>query len=100
MNFSIKEVEDRTLADDEDVQTPEERRNVLLHTFGNLTLLTKKLNQSVRNSNYTTQEPTSHRWSALQLNVYFQGHNDWNEPEIEPRGAALFQTALQLWPRE
>jgi len=85
--------------DNDDMLDSEERRNVLLHTFGNLTLLTKKLNQSVRNSAYFTKKSEITRWSALQLNVYFQNINEWDEARIETRGLDLFQTALQLWPR-
>ncbi len=55
---------------------------------------------ALRNAAYPTKKPETTRLSALRLNVYFQDRNDWNEGEIETRREALFQTALQLWPRE
>lgn len=84
---------------DETALTPEERRNVMLHAFGNLTLLTEQLNRTVQNSAFATKQPEISRLSALRLNVYFQNRTTWDEQDILDRGSSLFESALRLWPR-
>jgi hypothetical protein len=61
-----------------------DRRSALLHTLGNLTLLTKELNPSVSNG-------------PLNLNRTLPKH--WDERAIQDRAAALFKTAVKIWPR-
>lgn len=86
------------------------RRNRLLHTFGNLTLLTQSLNSSVSNGPFldtTDSEGTLVegkrtmicRYSLLWMNSYFQSIKceGWNEDEIAKRGASLFEQARRVW---
>ncbi len=80
-------------------ETIEGRRNRLLHTFGNLTLLTQPLNSKVSNGPYTTKKPEITRQSTLLLNAYFQDHEVWDEEAILQRGRVLCDVALQAWPR-
>lgn len=87
--------EDGTSDDESSV----ERRNRLLHSFGNLTLLTQELNSSVSNGPYDIKRPEITRQSALRLNTYFQDAPAWSEDQILKRGQALFEYAKQLWPR-
>ena len=77
------------------------RRDRLLHTFGNLTLLTQPLNSSISNGSFAKKRPEITKQSKLQMNAYFQNFqpaDPWNEKTIQVRGKALFQTALQIWP--
>lgn len=78
--------------------TPEETRNRLIHTFGNLTLLTENLNRDLKNSDYASKRPRITQNSALAMNTYFQSRDSWDENEIIARGEALFDVALNLWP--
>ena len=73
-------------------------RDNLLHTFGNLTLLTHKLNASVSNGAYVTKRPEIALQSKLWLNTYFQTHTTWDETAICVRGEELYVVAEREWP--
>jgi hypothetical protein len=78
------------------------QRSLLLHTFGNLTLLTQRLNSEVSNGPFSQKRSKIAKQSNLRLNTYFQHFKDddlWAEEQIVERGAELFKTALQVWPR-
>lgn len=79
-------------------ENAEERRNRLLHTFGNLTLLTQALNSSVSCAAFDVKKPHICRESALRLNAYFQDRLGWDEDSILDRGATLFRQACRIWP--
>lgn len=73
-------------------------RNDLLHTLGNLTLLTNKLNPSVSNGPWGEKLPAILQHSALGLNRRLQSHQQWGEAAIRQRGAELFSFAAREWP--
>ncbi len=73
-------------------------RDTLLHTFGNLTLLTHKLNSSVSNGAYTSKRPEIALQSKLQLNTHFQNCMAWDEDAIRTRGEQLLKIAVREWP--
>lgn len=74
------------------------RRDEVLHTFGNLTLITGELNSKLKNATFDERRPELAKRSVLRLNAWFQETKAWDEDAIEKRGAALFETALQVWP--
>ncbi len=77
------------------------RRARLMHTAGNLTLLTKPLNSSVSNGPFASKRPEITRQSRLQLNAYFQRFTEsdrWDEELILNRGEDLFAVARRVWP--
>lgn len=76
----------------------EEVRETLLHTFGNLTLLTQPLNSSLSNAAYILKRPAITTQSLLKLNSYFQSVDSWGEEAIVRRGEELFQIAASVWP--
>ncbi|MGY6571057.1 MAG: DUF262 domain-containing protein [Salinarimonas sp.] len=80
--------------------TPATRRQNIIHTVGNLTLLTQALNSSVSNGPFKTKRPAITANSDLRLNARFQdpGITQWLEPEITARGRELFVHAKRLWP--
>lgn len=78
--------------------TPEERRDELLHTFGNLTLLTQKLNSDVSNGPYPAKREEILGQGLLRLHAYFRNVEVWDEANILIRGRALFAHAARLWP--
>jgi hypothetical protein len=80
-------------------ESAEERRDTLLHTFGNLTLLTQTLNTTISNGPYEPKRAAIAQQSALALNTWFQTQATWDETEIERRGRALLDIAKRVWPR-
>ena len=84
--------------DPAEFQKMENARQSALHTIGNLTLLTQKLNPSVSNSDWKSKRPEILKHSKLNMNRYFQEIQAWNEEEIEKRGRELFHFAKSVWP--
>ncbi|HLG57926.1 MAG TPA: DUF262 domain-containing protein [Vicinamibacterales bacterium] len=74
-----------------------DRREGLLHTLGNLTLLTKELNPSVSNGAWEKKLEAILKHSALNLNRTLP--KQWNEDGIRHRAETLFDIALKVWPR-
>lgn len=82
-----------------DDESAEERRGRLLHSLGNLTLLTQELNSSVSNGPFAAKRPEIAKQSVLRLNTYFQDATTWDEAEIAKRGEKLLEHAKRIWPR-
>lgn len=74
------------------------RRNRLIDSFGNLTLLTRPLNSTVSNGAYVTKRAALKDHSLLVLNRELTRQDDWHEETILERGAALFSVAKDVWP--
>ncbi len=85
------------------------RRNRLVQTFGNLTLLTQPMNSSVsngpfqdveRNGELVEGKRSAFRGSLLLLNSYFSslGLTAWRDAQIKQRGEVLLSVALKNWP--
>lgn len=75
------------------------RRSALLHTFGNLTLLTQSLNPAVSNGPWIKKHKQILKHSALNLNRSLEEYDEWNEDAILERGRTLFKVAKKIWPR-
>jgi len=73
-------------------------RDQRLHTIGNLTLLTNRLNPSVSNSPWAKKKPQILKHSALALNRDLQKYEDWDDDAIQRRSKELFQVAVRIWP--
>lgn len=76
-----------------------EERNRILHTVGNLTILTQELNASMSNSAWQVKGPALLKSSLLPINLQLQGVEKWNEITIKERADELFSRAIQIWPR-
>lgn len=74
-----------------------ENRNMLLHTIGNLSILTSSLNPSVSNGSFTQKKHELAKYSTLVLNTYFQEFDEWDERAIQQRSLALFDIIKQVW---
>lgn len=74
------------------------QRDQIIHTFGNLTLLTQPLNSSVSNGPFAQKRPSIAKQSRLRMNTYFQDQDVWDEDAIRERGGRLFDVAKQVWP--
>ena len=79
-------------------ESPVERRRRLMHSFGNLTLLTQPLNSDVSNGSFETKRSKFAEQSTLRLNAYFQKIEVWDEDAILSRGRVLFDHARKVWP--
>ena len=74
-----------------------ERRNNLLHTIGNLTLLTSSLNPAVSNGRFKAKKSEILKHSAINLNRFLQDIDSWDEESIIDRGRTLFKVASKIW---
>lgn len=74
------------------------RRNMMLQTFGNLTILTQALNSSVSNSGWKNKKPALLTASLLPINQQLHAIESWDETAIEERSKALFARAIKIWP--
>lgn len=77
----------------------EAHRNRVLHTFGNLTLLTKALNPSVSNGPWQEKKAAILEYSSLNLNRRLAHADIWNEEAIRRRGQETVELAIEIWPR-
>lgn len=80
--------------------TPEakEARESLIHTFGNLTMVTGALNSTLSNDPWTKKIKTLQKFSILLLNADLQSVSEWSEAAIKSRGKDLFKLAQKIWP--
>ncbi|RIL07545.1 MAG: DUF262 domain-containing protein [Proteobacteria bacterium] len=75
------------------------RRESLLHTFGNLTLLKQKLNTIQSNRPWAEKRTLIRQHGVLALNRQLQDVEHWDEEAIEMRSLSLFEKATRIWPR-
>ena len=72
-------------------------RRTLVHSLGNLTLLTGGLNISSGNSGFSTKKEKFEEHTGLFLNKWFAKKDLWTETEIRERGEHLAKMAAQIW---
>jgi hypothetical protein len=86
-------------ANEKAVEAAKKTRRDLLHTIGNLTLVTKKLNSSMSNGPWGRKVHEILLHSPLKLNRPFKDVESWTETRIEDRTKQLLSVALRVWPR-
>jgi Protein of unknown function DUF262/Protein of unknown function (DUF1524) len=86
------------LRDEEDEATARSNRSSVLHTLGNLTLLSHALNPSISNGPWQKKRAAILKHSALNLNRSLEEYDEWNEDATLKRGKALFRIAKKIWP--
>ena len=74
-----------------------ENRNKMLHTIGNLTILTSSLNPSVSNSSFDIKKQEIGLQSTVILNTYFQDKPIWDEDQIKKRSQYLYDQIKKIW---
>lgn len=74
------------------------RRESLLHTLGNLTILAQPLNASLSNSAWEVKKPMLLMNSLLPINLQLQSAEVWDEDAILRRSRQLFDQAQSIWP--
>lgn len=72
-------------------------RHRILHTLGNLTLITGALNSSSGNSGFLEKKKKFAEHTGLFLNRWFVNSHEWNEEAIRKRGEDLAGKALSIW---
>lgn len=82
----------------DDTDEAMEIRARLLHTLGNLTLVTKTLNSTLSNNPWEKKKSTLNEHSVLLLNADLQSIKSWNEKAIQKRSKELFKLARNVWP--
>jgi uncharacterized protein with ParB-like and HNH nuclease domain len=82
-----------------------ESRHERVHTIGNLTLVTKKLNGTLSNAAWSTdtddapcKRRTIKTYSLMMLSKDIVDRVEWNENLIADRAIALFDQARKIWP--
>lgn len=80
-----------------------DRRNSIIHTIGNLTLITSPLNSENSNEPWSIKLNNILTHSALNLNRNLQSFtkdcgDQWCEDSIRQRSRFLFQLAKEIWP--
>lgn len=86
------------VTDNAEAPSPEAvRRERLIHTIGNLTLTTDRLNIALGNGMFEDKRAKLDA-SLLALNKWFTGRGDWNDSAIEERSAELAERAMAIWP--
>jgi Protein of unknown function DUF262/Protein of unknown function (DUF1524) len=74
------------------------RRNSLIETLGNLTLLNGYANPAASNSAFDVKRQ-EYKHSVLRLNRYFDSLAVWDEDTVRERGKFLGQALCRIWPR-
>lgn len=76
------------------------RRDHLVHTMGNLTLVTRRLNPSLSNARWRTKKTKLAKHSRLELNLELAEleNKKWDEAAILQRSRLLGDRVVALWP--
>lgn len=74
-----------------------QRRNSLVHSLGNLTLVTGKLNPELSNGPWEYKRPRLDEHGVLRLHHSATQSETWGEREILDRSCKLATRALSIW---
>ena len=94
--LTYEQMEDRDPADPVVIAT--KRRDSLIHSIGNLTILSEALNPAISNLGWASKKPEIMKYSLLPINQLLHDQTEWTEGTIEQRSIALFKKAITLWP--
>ena len=75
-----------------------QERSLHLHSIGNLTLVTGKLNSKMSNNPFAEKRVALEENSALRLNKKICEHNTWDTKQIRDRADDLVTTFCKIWP--
>lgn len=77
-----------------------DKRESLVNTLGNLTLLDMSVNRQAQNREYAVKKDLLLRNTNLRLNIDLLGFDEWGDREIIQRGETLAYLALVIWKGE
>ena len=75
-------------------------RNKKLRSLGNLTLVTRNLNSSMKNAAWKIKKEVLKEYSKLKITTDYIDSEEWNETEIGTRADDLADIALKMWTRD
>jgi hypothetical protein len=75
-----------------------QHRDDLVHTLGNLSLVTGKLNPALSNDPWVKKRKILKKHSVLLLNDELLDSDSWDEAAIVKRGEEMAQTICEIWP--
>lgn len=81
------------------VEEATKRREFLLHTVGNLTLVTDKLNPAMSNGPWSSKKAALSQHASMAMNRKLTALNEWSEAAIETRSKELLVLAKKIWSR-
>lgn len=86
----------------EEVEDVTERRNSLIHTLGNLTLVNSSLNASMSNGPWHRKQEAIRESDNLFINkkLLDDASYVWDEEQIVKRGEWMADIILNIWPRK
>lgn len=73
------------------------QRNKKLKTLGNLTLVTKNLNSSMKNAAWDKKKKALKEFSLLKITTDYIENPEWDETKINERASDLASIALKIW---
>ena len=76
------------------------KREELIKTLGNLTLLNLSVNREAQNKGFTVKKQLLLQNTNLRLNVSLLGLDEWDEDGIINRSKILAKAAIKVWPGE
>ena len=86
------------VGEDEDREEAKQTRNGLIHTIGNLTLVTQKLNSSLSNSPWQTKRDALLKHSVMNMNNELSQVSSWGEASILNRSKEMAALIAEHWP--
>jgi hypothetical protein len=86
-------------------QTPKdaerwENHSAFVNRLGNLTLLDRRLNEQIKNSDFQTKKTQAYQSSKLEVTRQLLTYADWSPERVEERQASLLGLARKMWPEE
>ena len=90
--------DDWPLPSDIDALQATYRRNTLIHTIGNLTLTTQKLNSSMSNSGWEEKRSELLGHATLLVNNELTLNDAWDEDQIGDRSMRIAKLVTEVWP--
>ena len=81
-----------------DTHSAIQQRNTLIHSIGNLTLATQKLNSSMSNSHWKSKRDELQVHSVLLLNNELWSKFSWNEESIRSRSRRMAELVSERFP--
>ena len=87
------------LTEEDDIKRAASRRDTVLHSIGNLTLVNFRLNASLSNAKWSDKRETLKEHSVLFLNKMLEDAPfTWDETAIAIRSKELCREAIKVWP--
>ncbi len=90
--------EEWPLPEDVDREAATYQRNTLIHSIGNLTLVTQKLNSSMSNDPWACKRDELQEYSVLLLNNELLSQPSWVEETIRSRSRRMAKLVSEIWP--